>query len=194
MSDPFTFKVSNQTTCADPITPPTATFEVLILADDFAGPITPQRLTMVLDMNDLPGTITFAEDFTTDPAGFYHDLGPGDDDGVSTSVGGLACSPYVDEFFGSATGGNSGGGYFCWQNPADTFPNGTYSDLNDSALYSPVFKIGATSTTLSFDHEYQFGWQGTFRVDGARVDYRVNGGTWQKVTTLPLALTLTMSE
>jgi len=184
-TDPFTFKVSNQATCVDPITPPTATFEVLILADGFAGPVTPQRLTMVLDMNDLPGTITFTEDFNADPPGFYHELGPGDDNGISTGPGGLACSPYVDEFFWSATGGNSGGGYFCWQDPADAFPSGTYSDLNDSALYSPVFKIGATSTTLSFDHEYQFAWSGTYRVDGARVDYRVNGGVWQKVTALP---------
>mgnify|MGYP003408685625 CR=1 FL=1 len=48
------------------------------------------------------------------------------------------------------TGGNAGGGYFCWQNPADNFPAGNYGDLSDSALYSPVLKVGASGTTLSF--------------------------------------------
>jgi hypothetical protein len=101
------------------------------------------------------------------------------------SPNGYPCSPYSDEFFWRATGGNTGGGYFCWQDPAAVFPNGDYGDLSDSALYSPFFKIGATATTLSFDHEYRFGWSGTYRVDGARVDYRLNGGPWQKLTTLP---------
>jgi hypothetical protein len=91
----------------------------------------------------------------------------------------------VDEFFWRSSGDNPGGGYFCWQNPADSFPDGAYSDLNDAALYSPVLKIGADTTTLNFDHEYLFGWTGTYRVDGARVDYSVNGGAWQKLTTLP---------
>jgi hypothetical protein len=183
--DPFTFKVSNSAECADPLTPPVATFQLMIMADGFAGPLTPQKFTMILDMNDLPGTITFTEDFTTEPAGFYHQLGPGDDDGASYSPDTLPCSPYVDEFFWSSTGGNSGGGYFCWEDPADSFPDGVYSDLNDSVLYSPVLKIGAGTTTLSFDHEYLFGWTGSYRVDGARVDYSVNGGAWQKLTTLP---------
>ncbi|MDH3784139.1 MAG: hypothetical protein OEV00_02295, partial [Acidobacteriota bacterium] len=141
--------------------------------------------TLILDLNDLPGTITFSENFSADPAGFHHEVGPGDKDRTSTDIGGLTCSPYVDEFFWDASGGNPGGGYFLWQDPADSFPNGTYSDLNDSILYSPVFKVGATSTTLSFDHEYLFAWTGTFRLDGVVVDYQVNGGSWQKLSTLP---------
>jgi len=188
--DPFTFKVSNTAECADPLSPPVATFQLLILADNFAGPVSPQKFTMILDMNDVPGTITFTENFTAEPAGFYHELGPGDDDGAATSPDTLPCSPYVDEFFWRSTGGNPGGGYFCWQDPADSFPDGAYSDLNDSALYSPVLKIGAGTTTLSFDHEYLFGWTGSYRVDGARVDYSVNGGAWQKLTTLPYDGTL----
>jgi hypothetical protein len=184
-SDPLVFKVSNTAECADPRSAPTATFRVMVQADGFAGPRTPQQFTMVLDLNDLPGTITFTEEFAAEPAGFYHEPGPGDDDGAAYSPGGEACSPYVDEFFWRSTGGNPDGGYFCWQNPVDDFPAGTYSDLNDSALYSPVLKIGATGTTLSFDHEYLFGWSGALRVDGARVDYRLNGGAWQKMTTLP---------
>jgi hypothetical protein len=183
--DPFTFKVANSAECADPLSPPVATFQLLIMADDFAGPLTPQKFTMILDMNDIPGTITFNENFTTEPAGFNHRVGPGDDDGAAYSPESAPCSPYVDEFFWRSTGGNTGGGYFCWDDPADSFPGGTYSDLNDSTLYSPVLKIGAASTTLSFDHEYLFGWTGTYRVDGARVDYSVNGGVWQKLTTLP---------
>ena len=183
VSDPFTFKVSDEAICSDPASPPTATFQVLIMADDFGGPRAPQQITMVLDMNDLPGTITFSEGFGSEPAGFYHELGPGDDDGAASDPGGLSCSPYVDEFFWNASGGNPGGGYFLWDDPADSFPDGAYSDLNDAALYSPVLKIGATSTTLSFDHEYQFGWSGEYRVDGVRVDYSVNGGAWQKLTT-----------
>jgi len=185
LSDPFTFKVSGSAVCADPLTAPTAKFKVLIRADGFAGPAKPQELTLVLDLNDLPGTVTFAEEFTGGPGGFVHQLGPGDDNGVVVNPDGLLCSSYSDEFFWRATGGNTGGGYFCWQDPAAVFPNGDYGDLNDSALYSPFFKIGATATTLSFDHEYRFGWSGTYRVDGARVDYRLNGGPWRKLTTLP---------
>jgi hypothetical protein len=183
--DPFTFKVSSSAECSDPLSPPVATFQLLIRADNFAGPISPQEFTMILDMNDVPGTITFTEDFAAEPAGFRHELGPGDDDGASASPDSFPCSPYVDEFFWRSSGGNPGGGYFCWQNPADSFPDGAYSDLNDAALYSPVLKIGADTTTLNFDHEYLFGWTGTYRVDGARVDYSVNGGAWQKLTTLP---------
>lgn len=185
VTDPLTFKISSAAECSNPRTAATATFQVLIRADDFAGPRKPQKFTMVLDLNDLPGTITLTEDFSTEPAGFHHELGPGDDDGAAYGPGGLACSPYVDEFFWRATGGNPDGGYFCWQNSADDFPDGIYSDLNDSALYSPVLKIGATSTRLTFDHEYLFGYQVPYRVDGARVDYSLNGGEWQKLTTLP---------
>nr|MCU0253100.1 hypothetical protein [Acidobacteriota bacterium] len=107
------------------------------------------------------------------------------DDGAAANPDGLPCSPYADRFFWRGTGGNSGGGYFCWKNPADNFPLGDYGDLSDSALYSPVFKIDAASTTLTFDHEYLFGYSGTYRADGARVDYRVNGGVWRKLTALP---------
>lgn len=183
-ADPFTFKVSNATACSDPASPPTVTFNVFIVADGFAGPSVPQKLTLTLDLNDLPGTVTLTEDFTTNPVRFVHQLGPGDDDGITSDPSGFSCSPYADRFFWRATGGNPGGGYFCWQNPADSFPNGNYGDLSDSALYSPVVKIGAASTTLRFDHEYKFGSTSTLRVDAARVDYSVNGGAWQKMTTL----------
>jgi len=185
LADPFTFKVSGTASCTDPLAAPTARFKVLIRADGFAGPAEPQELTLLLDLNDLPGIVTFAEEFTGGPGGFVHQLGPGDDNGVAVNPDGYPCSPYSDEFFWRATGGNTGGGYFCWQDPAAVFPNGNYGDLNDSALYSPFFKIGATDTTLSFDHEYRFGWSGSYRVDGARVDYRLNGGPWRKLTTLP---------
>ncbi len=183
--DPFTFKVSAGVACTDPMAPPTATFRVLILADGFAGPVEPQEVSLILDLNDLPGTVTYSEPFTTNPTGFVHQLGPGDDDGATRNPDGVSCSPYADRFFWRSTGGNSGGGYFCWQNPADNFPNGDYGNLSDSALYSPVFKIGASDTTLSFDHEYLFAYSGSYRLDGARVDYRVNGGVWRKLTTLP---------
>jgi hypothetical protein len=189
-TDPFTFKVSASATCADPASPPTATFRVLILADGFAGPLEPQEITLSLDLNDLPGTVTILEEFDAGTEGFVHELGPGDDDGATVNPDGAPCSPYADRFFWRSTGGNPGGGHFCWQNPADTFPNGNYGDLSDSALYSPVYKIGATATTLSFDHEYLFGWAGGHRTDGARVDYRVNGGAWRKLTTLPYDGTL----
>ncbi|HEX6853246.1 MAG TPA: hypothetical protein VF139_17755 [Candidatus Polarisedimenticolaceae bacterium] len=184
-TDPFTFKVSGSVACTDPMAPPTATFRVLILADGFAGPLEPQEVTLFLDLNDVPGTTTYLEPFTTNPTGFVHRLGPGDDDGATVNPSGSPCSPYADRFFWRATGGNSGGGYFCWQNQADNFPTGNYGDLSDSVLYSPVLKIGTTGTTLSFDHEYLFGYSGTYRVDGARVDYRINGGVWRKLTTLP---------
>jgi hypothetical protein len=183
--DPFTFKVANSVQCTDPNMPPTASFTVLILADEIDGSNSVQRLNLTLDLNDLPGTVTITEDFDTQPVGFFHTLGPGDDDGVSLDPNDIPCSPYVDEFFWRASGGNPGGGYFCWQNPTDNFPNGTYSDLNDSAVYSPVYKIGASSTTLSFDHEYQFASNSTLRLDGARVDFSVNGGAWQKLESLP---------
>jgi len=184
-TDPFTFKVAGSVVCTDPAAPPTATFRVLIRADGFAGPIQPQEVTLFLDLNDLPGTVTIVEPFTSGPGGFVHQLGPGDDDGAAADPSGNPCSPYADRFFWRATGGNTGGGYFCWQSPADSFPNGELGDLSDSALHSPVFKIGATGTTLSFDHEYRFGYSGSYRVDGARVDYRLNGGNWRKLTTLP---------
>lgn len=184
-TDPFTFKVSGNVACVDPLAPPTATFRVLILADGFAGPLEPQELTLILDLNDQPGTGTFVEPFSAPPTGFVHRLGPGDDDGAAVNPNGYPCSPYADRFFWRATGGNPGGGYFCWQDPADDFPAGALGDLSDSVLYSPVFKIGATDTTLTFDHEYRFGYSGSARVDGARVDYRVNGGAWRKLTTLP---------
>ena len=184
VGDPFTFKVAGSVACTDPLAPPTATFRVLILADDFAGAASPQEFTLILDLNDLSGTVTFSESFTTNPAGFQHRLGPGDDDGATTNPNGGACSPYSDRFFWRATGGNTGGGYFCWQNPADSFPNGDYGNLSDSVLYSPALKIGTAGTTLSFDHQYLFGYSGSVRVDGARVDYRVNGGVWRKLTSL----------
>lgn len=184
-TDPFTFKVSGSVSCTDPMTPPTATFRVLILADGFAGPLEPQQVTLFLDLNDVGGPTTYVEPFTTNPTGFVHLLGPGDDDGAAVNPDGYPCTSYADRFFWRATGGNFGGGYFCWQNPADSFPNGNYGDLSDSALYSPVLKIGAAGTTLSFDHEYQFAFSGNLRADGARVDYRVNGGAWRKLTTLP---------
>ncbi len=185
LSDPFTFKVSGSAACTDPATPPSATFQVLILADGFAGPLEPQEVTLLLDMNDVGGTVTYLADFSAGPSGFVHQLGPGDDNGAAADPNGLTCSPYTDEFFWRGTGGNPGGGYFCWQDPADQFPNGNYGDLSDSALYSRVLKIGANTTTLSFDHEYLFAWTGSLRIDGARVDYRVNGGAWSKLTTLP---------
>jgi hypothetical protein len=184
-TDPFTFKVSGSVACTDPMAPPTATFRVLILADGFAGPLQPQEVTLFLDLNDVAGTVTYVEPFTTNPAGFFHRLGPGDDDGAAVNPDGFPCNPYADRFFWRATGGSPGGGYFCWQNPADVFPGGDYGDLSDSALYSPVLKIGAAGTTLSFDHEYRFGYSGSLRVDGARVDYRINGGVWRKLTALP---------
>jgi hypothetical protein len=129
--------------------------------------------------------VTFVEPFTTAPSGFVHRLGPGDDDGAVVDPNGNACSPYSDRFFWRGTGGNPGGGFFCWQDETDTFPGGDYGDLSDSVLYSPVLKVGATGTTLSFDHEYLFGYSGNLRLDGARVDYRVNGGVWRKLETLP---------
>jgi hypothetical protein len=184
-TDPFTFKVAASVACTNALQPPTATFRVLILADGFAGPLEPQEVTLYLDLNDQPGTVTYTEAFTANPPGFVHQLGPGDDDGAARDPSGLSCSPYADRFFWRDTGGNTGGGYFCWKNPADSFPLGDYGDLSDSVLLSPVFKIGATDTTLGFDHEYLFGYSGTYRVDGARVDYRVNGGPWRKLTTLP---------
>lgn len=184
-SDPFTFKVSGSVACADPMNPPTATFRVLIQADGFAGALEPQEVTLHLDLNDLPGSGAYLEAFTSSPAGWEHRLGPGDDDGATVNPNGYPCSPYADRFFWRATGGNTGGGFFCWQNPADNFPSGVLGDLSDSVLYSPVLKVGAPDPALSFDHEYLFGWSGSYRVDGARVDYRVNGGTWRKLTTLP---------
>lgn len=184
-SDPFTFKVSGSVACTDPLVPPTATFRVLVLADGFAGPLEPQEVTLFLDLNDLAGTATYAEPFTSNPTGWQHRLGPGDDDGATVNPNGYPCSPYADRFFWRSTGGNAGGGYFCWKDAADGFPNGDYGDLSDSALYSPVLKVGATGTTLTFDHEYLFGYSGSYRVDGARVDYRINGGVWRKLTTLP---------
>jgi hypothetical protein len=184
-SDPFTFKVDNSAECADPESPPTARFTVFILADEIDGSDSVQMLSLTLDLNDLPGTVTITEDFTTQPTAFFHAVGPGDDDGAALDPNDIPCSPYVDEFFWRSTGGNPGGGFFCWQNPADSFPNGTYSDLNDSVLYSPVYTIGASTTTLSFDHEYKFASNATLRADGARVDYSVNGGSWQKLESLP---------
>ena len=185
VSDPLIFKVANLAECTDPANPPQVTFDVFILADGLDGPNVPQKLTLALDLNDLPGTIDFFEDFSSQPPGFTATLGPGDDDGIFADPSGLPCSPYVEEFFWRATGGNPGGGFFCWQDPADDFPNGTYSDLNDSVLLSPILTIGATSTSIRFDHEYRFGSTSTLLIDGVRVDYRVNGGAWQKVTTLP---------
>lgn len=183
--DPFTFKVAGSVACTDPMKPPQATFRVLIHADGFAGPLEPQEVTLYLDLNDVGGTVTYAEPFSSNPSGWEHRLGPGDDDGATVDPNGHACTPYADRFFWRATGGNAGGGYFCWKNPADTFPNGELGDLSDSVLYSPVLKVGATGTTLAFDHEYRFAYSGAYRVDGARVDYRVNGGVWRKLTTLP---------
>jgi hypothetical protein len=104
-SDPFTFKVSGSVACADPMVPPTATFRVLILADGFAGPLAPQEVTLFLDLNDVPGTVTYVEPFTSNPTGFVHQLGPGDDDGATVNPDGYACSPYADRFFWRATGG-----------------------------------------------------------------------------------------
>lgn len=184
-ADPFTFKVAGSVACTDPMAPPTATFRVLILADGFAGPLEPQEVSLLLDVDDVPGAVTYLEPFTTNPTGFVHQLGPGDDDGAAANPSGFPCSPYADRFFWRGSGGNSGGGYFCWKNPEENFPLGDLGDLSDSVLYSPVFKIDATGTTLSFDHEYLFGYSGAYRADGARVDYRVNGGVWRKLTTLP---------
>lgn len=183
--DAFEFKVANTTECVDPASPPTVSFDVFILADEIDGAVAPQKLSFTLDLNDLPGTSTVVETFAVMPAGWVHKVGPGDDEGVVLGAAGLECGPYVDDFFWRATGGNPAGGYFAWENPADNFPNGVYRDLNDAVLESPVFKIGMASTNLSFDHEYKFADASGLRADALRVDYSVNGGAWQKMTSLP---------
>jgi hypothetical protein len=173
--------------CADPSFPPTADFTVFILADDFDGSSLVQKLNLRLDLNDLGATTIYLEDFDVQPVDFVHQLGPGDDDGNEFSPDGNACMPYVDEAFWRGTGGNPSGGFFVWTNSASNFPFGNYSDLIDSELLSPVITLpaGATAASLLFDHEYQFDSTDTLLADGTRVDYRINGGAWQKLTTLP---------
>jgi hypothetical protein len=185
--DPYTFKVASTAQCADPSFPPTADVVVYILADSFDGSTLTQRLNLRLDLNDIGSATVYTEDFSADPVDFTHELGPGDDDGNPTSPDGNACVGYVDEAFWRSTGGNPGGGYFVWSNSAANFPSGTYSDLLDTVLLSPVINLpaGATGATLVFDHEYKFDSTADLLPDGARVDYRVNGGDWQKLTTLP---------
>jgi hypothetical protein len=185
--DPFTFKVSGATQCSNPSLPPDVTFTVLVTGDGFDGTTIPQRLTLRLDLNDLGSTTLTTENFTVQPAGFVHQLGPGDDDGNTVSPDGNTCAPYVDEAFWRGTGGNPGGGMFVWTNPAANFPASTYGDLVDSVILSPVVTLpaGATGLTLAFDHEYGFGSTATLLADGARVDYSVNGGPFQKLKTLP---------
>ncbi|MDH3626387.1 MAG: hypothetical protein OES25_01865 [Acidobacteriota bacterium] len=190
--DPFRFKVADAAECAgSPPVPPTVTFNVYIVADNFDGASTPQTLTLSLDLDDLAGTVTAVENFDAQPATWSHEVGPGDDNGVTdgATVPSLSCAPYVDDWFWRATGGNLNGGFFLWEDEGDNFPNGSYRDLNDAVLLSPAYKIGSTSTILSFDHEYKFADSGPaptgLRADGVRVDYSRNGGTWQKLTTLP---------
>lgn len=188
-ADPFTFVVADTAQCTDPSTPPTATFNVFITADGLSGSAAPQTFTLRMDVNDLGSTVILDENFDgVQPAGWTHQVGPGDEDGVTgNGAGGLPCLPYGDNWFWRNSDGNTGGGFFCWNNPADNFPNGTYDDLLDAELISPVLVIpaGGNSATLTFDHEYKFAGTATLRVDGAVVYYRVNGGPWQKIETLP---------
>ena len=107
-TDPFTFKVSGRVACTDPMVPPTATFRVLILADGFAGPLAPQQVSLILDLNDLPGTVTYLEPFTANPTGFVHQLGPGDDDGATVNPDGLPCSPSPTGSSGAAPAATPG--------------------------------------------------------------------------------------
>ncbi|HXV77747.1 MAG TPA: hypothetical protein VD788_15645 [Candidatus Polarisedimenticolaceae bacterium] len=185
--DPFVFKVAPTAQCSNPSFPPTAVFTVFIEADDLDGSSLAQKLTMRLDLNDVGASTVYLEEFDTSPTDFTHQLGPGDDDGNEVSPDGNPCSPYVDEAFWRSTGGNPGGGFFVWTNPAANFPFGAYSDLLDSEIRSATITLpaGATAATLLFDHEYKFDSTDTLLPDGARVDYRVNGGPWQKLTTLP---------
>ncbi len=53
-SDPFTFQVAATAECSDPATPPQARFNVVVLADGFDGALTPQQVTLLLDVDD-PG-------------------------------------------------------------------------------------------------------------------------------------------
>jgi len=193
VSDPFTFKVANSTECTDPSNPPTVTFNVFIKADTIDGASQPQYFSFDLDIDDLGSTVMLTEDFDgSEPVGWSHQVGPGDDDGIGDpGAAGLDCNPYSDQWFWSSSGGNTGGGFFCWENPADAFPAGTYGDNLDSVLQSTVMTIPASGSgaTLTFDHEYKFvdaasTGGGTFGLDGAVVQYSVNAGPWQKVTDL----------
>jgi hypothetical protein len=185
-TDAFSFKIANTTECTNPDVPPTVTFTVFILADGFDGAAIAQRLTLQLDLNATGAPITLVEDFDVQPADFVHELGPGDVEGISNGAGtGLSCTPNLDEYFWRGTGGNPGGAFFCWTDQLADFPTSGYSDLLDSVLLSPTLIIGATSTTLSFDHEYKFADAQGLRADGAIVEYSVNGSAWQKMTGLP---------
>jgi hypothetical protein len=104
---------------------------------------------------------------------------------VSTSDSGLTCPAYTDEWFHDPDGGNPGGGMSCWDDPADAFAAATYSDFLDAVLVSPSYVMASSSTTLTFDHRYLFQSTTTLRPDGAVVEYSVNNGPWQKLTTLP---------
>jgi hypothetical protein len=193
VSDPFTFKVSNSAQCSNPSTPPSARFNVFITADTIDGPATPQFVSFNIDLNSLGTTVVLSQNFnTTQPAGWVHAVGPGDEDGLTGDPGASGvCSPYVDEWFWRNTGGNPTGGFFCWTNTAANFPAGTYSASTaaklDAVLDSPpiVIPAGGTGASLQFDHEYKFANNSTLRADGAVVYYNVNGGPWNKITTLP---------
>ncbi len=191
-TDPFTFQVADLAAqCTDPGTTPTPSFDVFITADGLIAADAPQAFSLRLDVNDLGSTVVLTEDFDgAQPAGWTHGVGPGDEDGVlGNGAGGLPCSPYGDNWFWRNSGGNTGGGFFCWNDPADNFPNGTYDDLLDAELISPAIVIpaGGTSATLTFDHEYKFADANNppLLADGAVVYYRVNGGAWIKIDSLP---------
>ncbi len=189
--DPFTFQVGNTAAeCTDPGTTPTPVFDVFITADGVSAADAPQTFSLRLDVNDLGSTEIVNETFDgTQPAGWVHQVGPGDEDGVlGNGAANAPCTPYGDNWFWSGTAGRSGsGGFGCWNDSAASFPNGTYDDLLDAELLSPAIMIpgGGTSATLTFDHQYKFADASGLRADGAVVNYRLDTGggwgPWQKV-------------
>jgi hypothetical protein len=185
--NPFRFKVAPTAECVDPSFPPTADFTLFITGDGFDGSTLAQKITLRLDLNDIGSVNVLSENFDAGQGGFTHELGEGDDDGNSQSPDGNACSPYVDEAFWAGGGGNPAGAFFVYDQASGSFPGGDYADLLDSEIISPVIVVpaGGTSALVTFDHSYLFQSTSTLLPDGARVDYRVNGGPWTKVTTLP---------
>ena len=170
-SDRFKFHVAPTVACTDPANPPTATFTVVITGDGLNGSSTVQTFTINLDQNIVPGTVTYTQNFATNP-GWTVNVTPPDNAGCTANN-------YTNDFHWCAACGNAGAGYGAWvgNSAFGTAGQNYTAALNSSTLYSPVFTAGSTSVTMQFREAART--EASF--DGALVQYKLGAGAWTRL-------------